>query len=100
MPKYFNSWLSGFIEAEGCFSIRFNNTLSFSIGQNNDFYLINAIKQKFEASNKVRNPSKDFYSLEVYKKEILYKIIKHCLNYPLLGEKAVSLKKFIEVFHK
>ena len=37
--------MSGFIEAEGCFSIRKNNNHSFSIGQNDDIYLINAIKQ-------------------------------------------------------
>jgi len=100
IPKYFNSWLSGFIEAEGCFSIRIKNNHSFSIGQNNDFYLIDAIKQKFEATNKIRNSYKHFYSLEIYKKEILSKIINHCLNYPLLGEKSISLNKFIKVFNK
>jgi hypothetical protein len=100
IPKYFNSWLSGFIEAESCFSIRIKNNHSFSIGQNNDFYLIDAIKQKFEATNKIRNPYKHFYSLEIYKKEILSKIINHCLNYPLLGEKSISLNKFIKVFNK
>jgi len=100
VPSYFSSWLSGFIEAEGCFSIRVKKNHSFSIGQNNDLYLINAIKQFFKASNKVRNPHKDFYSLEIYKKEILKNIINHCLNYTLLGEKAVSLNKFIKVFYK
>jgi len=28
---YFSEWLSGFIEAEGCFSIRNSNNHSFSI---------------------------------------------------------------------
>ena len=49
IPSYFKGWLSGFIEAEGCFSIRKANNYSFSIGQNDDFYLINAIKQYFES---------------------------------------------------
>lgn len=96
IPSYFKAWLSGFIEAEGCFSIRKSNNLSFSIGQNDDIYLIEAIKQYFEVTNKVRNSYGKFYSLEVYKKEVLVKIITHCYNYPLLGEKLESLKKFKE----
>lgn len=94
LPNYFKGWLSGFIEAEGCFSIRNKDNHSFSIGQNDDFYLINAIKQYLGATNQVRNPYKQFYSLEVYKKETLRKIINHLYDYPLLGEKAESLKKF------
>jgi len=100
LPNYFKEWLSGFIEAEGCFSIRKSNNHSFSIGQNSDIYLINAIKQYFEIKNLVRNPSRNFFSIEVYKKEILIKIIDHCYSYPLLGEKAESLKKFNQIFNK
>ena len=96
IPSYFKEWLSGFIEAEGCFSIRKSNNHSFSIGQNDDIYLIHAIKQYFEIINKVRNPYKNFYSLEVYNKKVLLKIITHCNNYPLLGEKLESLKRFSE----
>ena len=94
IPSYFKVWLSGFIEAEGCFSIRKSNNHSFSIGQNDDIYLIDAIKQYFEISNKIRNPYGKFFFLEVYKKEVLLKIITHCSNYPLLGEKLESLNKF------
>lgn len=98
VPTYFKAWLSGFIEAEGCFSIRKTKAHSFSIGQNDDVYLIYAIKQYFEISNKVRNPSGNFYFIEVYKKEVLAKIVAHCTNYPLLGEKLESLKKLIACF--
>jgi len=94
VPAYFKAWLSGFIEAEGCFSIRKTEVHSFSIGKNDDLYLIDAIKQYFEVSNKVRNPYGNFYFIEVYKKEVLAKIVAHCTNYPLLGEKLESLKKF------
>ena len=96
VPTYFKAWLTGFIEAEGCFSIRKTKAHSFSIGQNDDVYLIDAIKQYFEVSNKVRNPYGNFYFLEVYKKEVLAKIVAHFTNYPLLGEKLESLKKFNE----
>jgi hypothetical protein len=90
--------LSGFIESEGCFSIRKNNNDFFSIGQNDDLYLINAIKQIFGALNEVRNPSRNFYSIEIYRKETLKNIINHFNNYPLLGEKAESLKIFNKKF--
>ena len=94
VPFYFKAWLSGFIEAEGCFSIRKAKNHSFSIGQNDDFYLIEAIKQHFKVTNKVRNPYGNFYFLEIYKKEVLSQIINHCTDYSLLGEKLESLKKF------
>jgi hypothetical protein len=48
----------------------------------------------------VRNPYKKFYIIETYKKETLSIIINHFTTYPLLGEKAQSLEKFINVFQK
>lgn len=100
LPTYFNSWLSGFIEAEGCFSIRKSNNHSFSIGQKDDLYLITAIKQFLCSNNTIRNTKRNFYSIEIYKKETLTKIINHFNKYPLLGEKAASLNKFNQKFKK
>ncbi len=100
IPHYFPSWLAGFIEAEGCFSLRVKNNPYFSIGQNDDLYLLYAIKNLFKISNMVRNPYKNFYLLEIYKKETLNRIISHCTSYPLLGEKSQSLSKLIKVFQK
>ena len=98
LPNHFKAWLSGFIEAEGCFSIRINNNHSFSIGQNDDIYLIKAIKQFLGATNMVRNPSRNFYSIEIYKKETIKIILDHFNDYPLLGEKAESLLIFKSKF--
>lgn len=94
LPNYFKGWFSGLIEAEGCFSIRKSNNHSFSIGQNDDIYLINVIKEYLATTNVVRNPYRNFYFLEIYKKETLKTILNHFNNYPLLGEKSESLHKW------
>ncbi len=94
LPSYFPYWLSGFIEAEGCFSIRQTLQSSFSIGQKEELALIEAIKKYFGASNKILKKTNDFYLLEIYNKSILLKIIDHCSKYPLLGEKNVSFQIF------
>tara|TARA_B100000614_G_scaffold48168_1_gene41216 strand:+ start:4596 stop:4736 length:141 start_codon:yes stop_codon:yes gene_type:complete len=44
-------------------------------------------------------PSKHFYLLEIYKKEILKDIYKNFSKYPLLGEKAQSFHKFYSKFY-
>lgn len=112
---YFNSWLSGFIESKGCFLTRKNEQKKyFSIGQNNDIYIINLIKSYFGASNTIRlitspsafaeakgksnNQYKQFYSIEIYKKTTLLKIINHCEAYPLLGAKKDNFLKFKKSF--
>lgn len=93
--NYFNSWLSGFIEAEGCFSIRKNNNIkSFSIGKNDDLFLIEYIKTYFNSSNKINLKNNNFYIIEIYKLSNLLLIIDHCNKYPLLGEKLISFLKF------
>ena len=93
-PLYFFEWLSGFIEAEGCFTIRQKNNHSFSIGQKNDKYILEIIRTHFEIQSKIRNLSDNFWLLETYRKSTLQNIITHCITYPLLGEKKVSFYKF------
>ena len=97
--NYWKEWLSGFIEAEGCFSIRKNNFHSFSISQNYDNYLLNWIKEYFYINNKIHIINNKLYIIEVYKKDIIKNnIINHCNNNPLLGNKLIQFNEFIKYF--
>ena len=92
--NYFKEWLSGFIEAEGCFSIRKNNNHSFSIGQKNEIKLIEYIRNYFNIQSKMRNIKEEFWFIETYRKSTLINVINHCNEYPLLGEKLISIERF------
>jgi hypothetical protein len=93
-PDYFNEWLSGFIEAEACFCMRESNNNSFSLGQNDDKVLIEHIRKFFEIKSSIRIIKQRFFFFETYRLSSLENIIKHLLNYPLLGEKLLSFNRF------
>lgn len=93
-PYYFEKWLSGFVEAEGCFSIRKSGQTSFSIGQKYEHYIIHAIQQYFNSSNTLRQPSNHFFLLEIYNQKTLHLILNHFDKNPLLGHKKISFQKF------
>jgi hypothetical protein len=71
--------------------------MSFYISQNNDFFIINGIKDYFKAKHKV-GIHKDIRSKSIHFRISLSgfifrsKIIDHLANYPLLGAKDVSYK--------
>ena len=92
--NYFNEWLSGFIEAEGSFSLRIRKNHSFNIGQKNEKFLIEYIKTHFKIQSQVRCIKPNFWIIETYRKSTLLNIIEHCDKYPLLGQKYSSFIKF------
>jgi LAGLIDADG endonuclease len=91
---YFKEWLSGFIEAEGCFCLRKNNNHSFSISQKNEKDLLEYIKNYFYVKSTIRSPKNNFWILETYRRSSLNNVIEHCSIYPLLGEKLISFQNF------
>jgi hypothetical protein len=56
------------------------------------------IKYHFDIKNEVRKIRDNFWLIEVYRKSVLVKIINHCIEYPLLGEKKLSFTKFKDLF--
>lgn len=95
---YFNVWLSGYIESVGCFILREKSSkaISFSIKQKNDYFLLLAIKLYFGFPNKIRHYREIYNELEVNNKNYLTRLVNQTVEFPLLGHKKVSFKKFEE----
>ena len=103
IPHYFSEWLSGFVESEGCFRYLKNKAISFYIAQNNDIYILNAIKTYFKSNHKI-GINKDFrtnniqYRISFSGKPTLTLIKHHLKTYPLMGEKKLSFDSWKATF--
>lgn len=95
IPSHFPGWLSGFIEAQGYFSINNKNHLLFFIGQSDDLYLLHLIAKYLKITGEPLNPYGNFFSLEIYYNKTLDLIINHINKNPLLGEKSECFNKWV-----
>lgn len=116
-PPYFSAWLSGFIEAEGNFSLTFNEKKqlrksAFCIGQNDDLKILNMIKFYFKSENQIykdkkisigkvipgssKTIEKIHYRLYLYNADSRKRIFEHFNKYPLLGQKIVPYTVFFD----
>jgi hypothetical protein len=101
IPNHFKEWLAGFIESEGSFSSRIQGNYSFSIGQNHDYYLIEAIRNYYglhhlTISKKTGKISGfPFYEFSVGSAAGTGQVIDHCANL-LQGYKYHQLAVFVK----
>ena len=106
---YFKPWLSGFIEAEGNFSLILNpnatiKKCSFSIGQNKDYFVLELVKNYFNSNNKITTDKKinklgiEHYRLHLSGPNSRLNIKNHFQENPLLGNKNISYVKWLSHF--
>ena len=110
IPNYFAPWLSGFIEAEGNFSLVFNDKghlrkSAVTIGQNDELHILKWISLYFDNRSTtilIDKPKKSgnfkYYRLHLYNAKSRKLIFEHFNKYPLLGYKKVSYLTFFN-FH-
>lgn len=101
LPTYFSEWLAGFIESEGSFSNRTRGNYSFSIAQNHDYYLIEAIRNYYSLhhltilSKTGKISGFPLYEFSVGSAIGTGRVIDHCI--PLLqGYKYYQLALFVK----
>jgi len=98
--NFFINWIVGFTEAEGSFYfVKTNNTLraEFRLGLNDNFFLLNKIKEKLKLSRKVNlqsNSSNHYYIIAVSQLS-LQNVINFFFNPKIVKFKGIKHLQFI-----
>lgn len=113
-PSLYDGWLSGFTDAEGCFSVKIDNKkrsfyvkLLFILDQKNEEIVLNKIaflfnsftKAKIRTSNKVNsaNMFRLIFFCNDKKKYTINKIFNYFHKYPLKTSKKKSFQIWFEI---
>lgn len=95
---YYKSWVSGFVEAQGCFSLKTCGSTEFSIGQKFDNHLLESFKTWTSSPNvrvRLQAPKKspDQWILALGSRAAHKALYHHFQHYPLLGYKRVQFEE-------
>lgn len=100
VSSYFSHWLAGFIESKGCFTNLSSGTSSFSIAQNSDYYLMEAIRSFYGINHLtiykkiIKVNGYPLYELSITSLVGVTRVANHCI--PLLqGYKYYRVIEFI-----
>ena len=106
--SYFDSWLVGFIEAEGCFSTYLatgetNKTCSFSLSQTHEKQILDAIQKKFKLKSKVNavvfpnSPNNIAYSINTASSHGVHNIVTFLKKAPVKfqGDKKIQYYQWL-----
>ena len=87
------AWLSGFIDADGCFTIRNNYTLTVSIGQKTIGILL-SIKNKLQCGNVYYDKAGNTYNYAITDLKGIKIILGYLEKYPLKTTKHIDFLTF------
>jgi hypothetical protein len=102
-----NAWLSGFIDAEGCFSTRLRKDLKykcnfrverkFIINQKSELVFFKGLKRLFKSNSKIQKTFKKnsvYYKLEFQSMQTNQILLNYLKKFPCKGEKNLTVMRY------